>query len=73
MNNLPHFKSVEILKKLTNGSIIKSEFTDCSMMVTGNHLIIIKNQYGDNNHLISTTGDIFDLSEIKSYKTTLNG
>jgi hypothetical protein len=78
MNNLPHFKTIEILKKLTNGSIHRIEFKDCSMMITGNHLIIITNQYDKSkynnltNHewLVSTTGDIFNLSEIKAYKTT---
>jgi hypothetical protein len=48
------------------------------MMITGNHLIIITNQYDKSkynnltNHewLVSTTSDVFNLSEIKAYKTT---
>jgi hypothetical protein len=69
MNNLPHFKWIEILKKEHNGSINNIKFEDCSMMITGNHLIIITKQFVNGNYLTSTTGDIFNLSEIKAYKT----
>jgi hypothetical protein len=64
--NLPVFRTIEILKKETN-SVINVKFENASMLLTGNYLIIIeKKNYGNDESSIST---VFDLSEIKSYKT----
>lgn len=66
MINLPVFRTIEILKKETN-SVINVKFENASMLLTGNYLIIIeKKNYGNDESSIST---VFDLSEIKSYKT----
>jgi hypothetical protein len=66
MVNLPIFRTIEILKKETN-SVINVKFENASMLLTGNYLIIIeKNNYGNDESSIST---VFNLSEIKSYKT----
>jgi hypothetical protein len=66
MVNLPIFKTIEILKKETN-SIINVKFENASILLTGNYLIIIeKKNYGNDESSIST---VFNLSEIKSYKT----
>lgn len=66
MVNLPIFRTIEILKKETN-SVINVKFENASMLLTGNYLIIIeKKNYGNDESSIST---VFDLSEIKSYKT----
>ena len=66
MVNLPIFKTIEILKKETN-SIINVKFENASILLTGNYLIIIeKKNYGNNESSINT---VFNLSEIKSYKT----
>ena len=66
MVNLPIFITIEILKKETN-SVINVKFENASMLLTGNYLIIIeKKNYGNDESSIST---VFDLSEIKSYKT----
>jgi hypothetical protein len=66
MVNLPIFKTIEILKKETN-SIINVKFENASILLTGNYLIIIeKKNYGNDESSINT---VFNLSEIKSYKT----
>lgn len=69
MSSLPHFKSIELLKKEPGGSISNIKYEDCSMMITANHLIVITEYVNSSTGSISTTGNVFNLSEIKAYKT----
>ena len=66
MDNLQIFKTIEILKK-ENNSIVNIKFENASIKLTGNYLIIIENKYYENDE--SSINTVFDLSEIKSYKT----
>jgi len=66
MVNLPTFKVIEILKK-ENNSIINLKFENASMLLTGNYLIVMVKSFTDGYE--TTVSNIFNLSEIKSYKT----
>lgn len=51
-----------------NNSIILKEFINCELMFAGNSLIILhKSEISDSG--LTTTGDIFSLNEIITYKT----
>lgn len=62
--NLPVFKRIEIAKK--NNTY--SSYSQSSILITGDYLIIIKHNY-ENEVIIYTEHDVINLSEIKSYKT----
>jgi hypothetical protein len=66
MGNLGIFKIIEILKK-ENNSIVNIKFENASIKLTGNYLIIIEEKYYESGESLINT--VFDLSEIKSYKT----
>jgi hypothetical protein len=66
MVDLPKLKTIEILKK-ENNSIVNFKFENASIKLTGNYLIIIEEKYYENGESLINT--VFDLSEIKSYKT----
>jgi len=66
MVDLPKLKTIEILKK-ENNSIVNFKFENASIKLTGNYLIIIEEKYYENGKSLINT--VFDLSEIKSYKT----
>ena len=70
MENSTLFKSIELLEKQPNGSVVKIKFDYVRIMITGNYLIINKNQ-ADGDVLLSETNEIFNLSTIKAYKTIL--
>ena len=61
--NLQIFKHIEIEK---NKGTYKT-FSNASILLTGNYLIVITKEYFDNQEL--SISNIFNLSEIKSYKT----
>ena len=66
MGDLVTFNTVEVLRK-GNNSITNIKFENASVLLTGNYLIVIIN---DNNTTpISRINNVFNLSEIKSYKT----
>jgi hypothetical protein len=66
MSSLLKYKSVEILK-IVNNSITNIKFENASILLTGNYLIITIEDCDTTQ--ISTIHNIFNLSEIKSYKT----
>jgi hypothetical protein len=66
MVNLPIFNTIEILKK-ENNSIVNLKFESASMLLTGNYLIVITKEYIGTYE--SSISNVFNLSEIKSYKT----
>jgi hypothetical protein len=63
--NLPVFKHIEITKK--NGSY--ASYNESSILITGDYLIIIVNDFTDKHYLNFTKHEVIHLSEIKSYKT----
>ena len=64
-DSLPIFKSIEISTR--SGKSIY--YTNVSLLITGDYLIIIKKDLTELNYLNHTQHDIINLSEIKSYKT----
>jgi hypothetical protein len=66
MVSLPIFNTIEILKK-ENNSIVNLKFENASMLLTGNYLIVITKESYDTYE--SSISNVFNLSEIKSYKT----
>jgi hypothetical protein len=65
-DTLPIFKSIEIIKH-TGLSI--SYYSNASILITGDYMIIIKKDLTELGNLNHTQHDIINLSEIKSYKT----
>lgn len=71
MDKPKYFKSIELLKIMPNGSINKIEFKDCLFTISGNYLIISNENYDRSKYdvPVTTISEVFNLSEIKSYKT----
>lgn len=70
----PKFGKVELLiknnSKLTSSlSVTKEYFDDCGLMITGDYLIIIIDERNDINSTLTSTGKIFPLHDIVSYRT----
>ena len=68
MQGLPIFGKVEVWVKNGN-STIKSEYIDSGILITGDYLIIVKNETMDGDNTITSTGTLFNLSELIRYKT----
>lgn len=64
-DTLPVFKNIEIINHRGNSIY----YTNASLLITGNYLIIIKKDLTENGDLNHTQHDVINLSEIKSYKT----
>ena len=74
MNRAPKFGKVELLLKSKYGdpkiqSIEKVEFEDCGLMITGDYIIIVIDEKDEFNNTLTSTGKIFNLSEVSAYKT----
>lgn len=65
-DTLPIFKNIEIIK---HNGLSTSYYTNASILITGDYMIIIKKDLTELNYLNYTQHDIINLSEIKSYKT----
>ncbi len=68
MQGAPIFGKVELWVKSGNG-VCKSEYTDTAMVITGNYLIIVENETADSENTVTSTGTLFNLSEVVRYKT----
>lgn len=68
MQGAPIFGKVELWVKKSN-NVIKEEYTDSGMVITGNYLIIVENETADADSTVTSTGTLYELSEIKRYKT----
>ncbi len=73
-NTAPKFGKVELLFKnnlkpndLT--SVVKLEFLDCGLMITGDHIIVIIDERDEINNTLTSTGRVFNLKEVSAYKT----
>jgi hypothetical protein len=64
MQRAPTFGKIELLIK-DKESLIKEEYYDSGMMITGDYIIIVTKEISDN----SNTGLIYNLKDVKSYKT----
>lgn len=65
----PKFSKVELLHKV-GVSINAEEFQDCGLVITGDYIIIIEDVKETPTSPLISTGRIFHLSGISSYKTT---
>jgi hypothetical protein len=67
----PKFGKVELLLRKTKESLSSErvEFNDCGLMITGNYIIIILDERNDVNNTLTSTGNIFNLENVISYKT----
>ena len=65
----PKFSKVELLRK-KGDSIMAEEFQDCGLVITGDYIIVIEDIKESPTSPLISTGNIFHLSEISSYKTT---
>jgi hypothetical protein len=65
----PKFGKVELLIKTGITSRTKEEFEDCGLMITGDYIIVILDDKDDINNTLTSTGNIFNLKDVQSYKT----
>ncbi len=68
MQGAPIFGKVELWVKSGNG-VSKSEYIDSGMVITGNYLIIVENETADAENTVTSTGTLFNLSDVVRYKT----
>jgi hypothetical protein len=69
IDKTPKFSKVVLLRKI-GGSINSEEFQDCGLVITGDYIIVIEDMKETPTSPLISTGIIFPLSEITSYKTT---
>jgi hypothetical protein len=68
MQGAPIFGKIELLIKEKN-KINKEEFYDSGMVITGDYIIIVVNERDDVETTNSSTGIIYNMGDIKSYRT----
>ena len=73
-NTAPKFSKVELLLKesmITKGlpSVTRLEYLDCGLMITGDYIIVIIDERDDINNSLTSTGKIYPMKDIVSYKT----
>ena len=68
MQGAPIFGKIELLIK-DNNRINKEEYYDSGMVITGNYIIIVVNERDDVETTNSSTGIIYKMEDIKSYRT----
>ncbi len=74
MQGAPKFGKVElILKNGKDGTFessrTKVEFDDCGMVITGDYIIIVVDEKTDVETTTTSTGTIYHMSKVHSYKT----
>lgn len=71
-NSAPKFSKVELLLRNNTTtsleSVNKVEFLDCALMITGDYIIVIIDER-DLDKSLTTTGKIFNMKDVVSYKT----
>jgi hypothetical protein len=65
----PKFGKVELLIRTGGNSRTLETFEDCGLMITGDYMIVILDEKDDINNTLTSTGNIFNLKDIVSYKT----
>jgi len=68
---LKHDKVELLLKSTTNDPLntTKLEFWNCDLIVHGNYMFVIIDDLDDVNNSFTSTGNIFNLRDIRAYKT----
>jgi hypothetical protein len=73
MNTAPKFSKVELIIKRSSSpndlSTTKLEFNDCGLMITGDYIVVILDEKSEIDNSLTSTGKIFNLSTISSYRT----
>lgn len=67
----PKFGKVELLLRKSKDSIgtEKIEFSDCGLMITGDYIIIIIDERDNISNTLTSTGNIYRLENVITYKT----
>lgn len=65
----PKFGKVELMMRTGGDSRTVQSFDDCGLMITGDYIIVILDEKDDINNTLTSTGSIFNLKDIVSYKT----
>jgi len=73
-NRAPKYSKVELLIKSPTNipkllSIEKLEFLDCGLIITGDYIIVIVDETDEVNTSMKSTGNIYPLSQVSSYRT----
>ena len=71
-NLVPKFGKVELLLKTDPKNPLLTtniSFDDCGLMITGDYIIVILDERDENLRTLTSTGKIFPLKDIDSYKT----
>ena len=68
MQGAPIFGKVELWIR-DSANLIKSEYTDSGMVITGNYLIIVENETADAENTVTSTGTLYELSTVAKYRT----
>ena len=73
-NTAPKFSKVELLIRDTINiktlpSVTRLEFLDCGLMITGDYIIVIIDERDEINNTLTSTGKIYPIKDIISYKT----
>lgn len=75
MNRAPKFSKIELLIRDNSHKDplfkpeTRIEFLDCGLMITGDYIIVIVDEKDDINNSLTSTGRIFSLRDVSSYKT----
>jgi|TARA_Y100000389_G_scaffold169148_1_gene175205 hypothetical protein len=71
MQGAPKFGKVELLLKDKDNGLARNkvEYDDCGMIITGDYIIIVLDDKVDIETTNTSTGKIYHMSEIDSYKT----
>jgi hypothetical protein len=74
INTTLKFSKVELLiKDITSTKLLPSvtrlEFLNCGLNISGDYLMIIIDECDENKNIITSTGKIYSLKDIVSYKT----
>ena len=69
-NRAPKYGKVEILLKTENSlRIDRIEYEDCGLMITGDYIVVIIDAKDEINNTLTSTGQIYQLSQVSAYKT----
>lgn len=68
MNSAPKFSKIELLLK-HGDSIEKKEFLDCALVMSGDYLVVVLDEKNELQKSHTTTGEIFNMKDVKAYKT----
>jgi hypothetical protein len=69
MQGAPNFYKIELLIK-DKESLLKEEFYDSGMVITGDYIIIVSKEESDwVSDLDANKGLVYNLKDVKSYKT----